>query len=121
MAAFSKKYNIGCFGPPALSVLAQAPQKANISSHFHPFFGHMGADVGFLKAIYDFGQQFFAKSLSISVSGRQKANIELTQVWQGCLRRDLSAAGFVCSGVYLQSEPAAKKAAGFCSALCALL
>ena len=100
---------------------AFSSEKSQHFSRFHTFYGRTGAHVGFLKVLCDFRQQFFAKSLSISVSGRQKANIELTQVWQGCLRRDLSAAGFVYSGVCLQSEPAAKKAAGFCSALCALL
>ena len=72
-------------------------EKSQHFSRFHTFYGRTGAHVGFLKAICDFKQQFFAKSLSISVSGRQKANIELTQVWQGCLRRDLFAAEFVHS------------------------
>ncbi len=59
----------------ALPVLPPAPQKANISSHFQPFYGHAEADVGFLKAPCDFRQQFFAKSLSIFAADRQKANI----------------------------------------------
>ena len=72
-------------------------EKSQHFSRFHTFYGHTGADVGFLKAICDFRQQFFAKSLSISVSGRQKANIELIWARRGCLRRDLLAAGFVYS------------------------
>ena len=59
----------------ALPVLPPAPQKANISSHFQPFYGHAEADVGFLKAPCDFRQQFFAKLLSIFAADRQKANI----------------------------------------------
>ena len=76
-------YNIRAKRPqPPLSVLASAPQKANISSHFHPFSGHMGADVGFLKAVCDFRQQISPKALSVSVPGRQKANIELIYAWR---------------------------------------
>ena len=78
-----------CFGSGAA--------KSQHFSRFHTFYGHMGADVGFLKAIYDFRQQISQKPLSISVSGRQKANIELIWARRGCLRRDLLAAGFVYS------------------------
>ena len=45
---------------------------------FHTFYGRAGVDVGFLKATCDFRQQFLGKMLSVSVSGRQKANTELT-------------------------------------------
>ena len=69
-------YNIRAKRPrSALSVLASAPQKANIYSHFHPFLGRTEADVGFLEAICDFRQQILRKPLSVSVSGWQKANI----------------------------------------------
>ena len=89
-----------CFGSGAA--------KSQHFSRFHTFYGHMGADVGFLKAIYDFRQQISQKPLPISVSGRQKANIELIWALRGCLRRGLlaawlSAARFVCRGVCLQS------------------
>ena len=67
IAVFKRKYNIGCFYRPlvttrghnvplagisfalvlALPVLASASQKANICSRFRPFYGRMGADVGF--------------------------------------------------------------------------
>ena len=50
-------------------------EKSQHFSRFHTFYSHMGAAVGFLKVLCDFRQQFFAKSLSNSVSGRQKANI----------------------------------------------
>ena len=73
-----------CFGSGAA--------KSQHFSRFHTFYGHMGADVGFLKAIYDFRQQISQKPLPISVSGRQKANIELIWALRGCLRRGLLAA-----------------------------
>jgi len=59
--------------------------KSQHFSHFHTFYGRMGADIGFLKAICDFRQQFLGKALSVSVSGRQKANIELIWARRGCL------------------------------------
>ena len=78
-----------CFGSGAA--------KSQHFSRFHTFYCRTGVDVGFLKAIYDFRQQISQKPLPISVSGRQKANIELIWALRGCLRRGLLAEEFVYS------------------------
>ena len=66
---------------------AFSSEKSQHFSRFHTFYGRTGAHVGFLKAICDFKQQFFAKSLSISVSGEQKANVSRIQARRDFLRR----------------------------------
>ena len=55
---------------------AFSSEKSQHFSRFHTFYSRTGMDVGFLKVSCDFRQQFFEKTLSVSVSGRQKANID---------------------------------------------